>query len=263
MESRTKVLTALMAALGLWAALALMSVAAAPALAQGAGTAAPALAQGAGDAASAPGTSRERAAKTGTIRGTLTENAVVVKKVAGATVKIAGKTVKSTKAGRFVMKGVAPGQRQIVITSSKHLTYRSTLVVQAGANAVTVVLDLTALETYKRNFRAYSTRDYAISYQIIHPDVRAFYAYEQYVSYMKRVPDIVSYQIKKSRKLKSWRPTYLNKAYTNVWAITRVLRYHDASGYFNDDPLTTHWAQVEGRWYVLLNWRQAQQRVQG
>lgn len=191
----------------------------------------------------------------GNLHGQLTDNAVVVKNITGATVTVGGKTVKANSKGRFDLQGIASGQQNIVVKAPQHADYRSTLLVQSGDNQVTVALDLTVLETYKRNFTAYSHRQYHVSYQIIHPDIRALYTYAQYVAYMKTVPDVVSYKILRSKKLASWYADYLQKTYTNVWAITRVLRYHDSSGYFKDDPLTMHWAQVDGRWYAIFNWQ--------
>lgn len=195
------------------------------------------------------------------LHGQLTDNAVVIKKVANATVTVGGMTVKADGKGRFELLGVTAGQEQIVVKAPGHADYQSTMVVQPGDNQVTVALDLTVFETYKRNFKAYSQKRYSVSYQILHPDVRAHYTYARYVAYMKTVPDIVSYKITRSRKLASWHAPYLGKTYRNVWAITRVLRYHDSSGYFTDDPLTMHWGQVEGRWYAIFNWQLTQSRA--
>jgi hypothetical protein len=72
---------------------------------------------------------------------------------------------------------------------------------------------------------------------------------------MRGVPDVVSMRILRNRRLPRWRASYLNKAYRNVWAIRRVVRYHDESGYFTEDPKTQHWHQVQGRWFIIFDWR--------
>jgi hypothetical protein len=192
---------------------------------------------------------------TGVVHGTLTDNAVVKRAITDASVSIAG--IPSAVDGQtYTVEGVPLGQQMLVVSAPRHVTLRRTVEVLAGDNTVDVSLGITAAETYRRYFNAYNHWKYWTAYKMVHPDVRAHYAFARYraVMYFFTHPRYLSMRIVRTSTLATWRPEYLQKTYKDVKVIKSVRRY-PWMGDIVTERGTGHWDKISGRWYSIFDWR--------
>jgi len=194
------------------------------------------------------------ALRSGTVQVALTENAEVREPIAKVQVAFAGKPASLTQGAHFTATGVPVGTQTMVVTAPGHATYTQQVVISPGINDVSAVLNLTPVETYMRYYLAYRFGRYRDAYRILHPDVRKHYSYKKFVTDMKGEVTL-GVKVLATHTLAKWRPSFAHKAYYHVVAVDRAYHYQDAYGTWTDNS-THHWVQINGRWYLIWDWRQ-------
>ena len=189
----------------------------------------------------------------GTVRGVLTENAVVREPINKSTVTVAGEKAK-VSGRRFELTGVPVGTQTVLVISAGHQKYKKTVEVVPGDNDLTVQLNLTPLETYMRYYAAYRFNRLREAHRFVHPDVKKHESFKAFSKSMKQGGIVVGIKIFGSRTLAKWHPAYAKKTYSHIAAIDRSVRYQDAYGAYSDN-YTQHWQQIDGRWYIIYDWR--------
>jgi hypothetical protein len=202
------------------------------------------------------------AADTATVRGTLTENATVVKKIAGARVSVGG--VSATVSGQsYEAIGVPVGSQVLVVTAPGHVRLEQTVELAAGDNVVDVALDVLLKTTYLRYYNAYSHGHYRTAWRMMHPDVldhlvvdgRRF-TYERYARFIKswasRWISCRYLGIEETHKVwKTAKGSGLQARYSNVKCVEYfhklVYRGMPMEGRGN-----SHWLRESGRWYLIF-----------
>lgn len=189
----------------------------------------------------------------GTVQGALKENAEVREPIAKAKVTIAGKPASVARGGRFTATGIPVGTQTVVVTAPGQPTYTKQVVIAPGANTVDAVLNLTPVETYMRYYLAYRFNRFHDAYLMLHPDVKKHYSYKKFVKDMKSQITL-GIKIFGTHTMAKWHPAYAHKTYHGVVAIDRAYTYRDAYGTATEN-YTQHWQQVNGRWYIIFDWR--------
>jgi hypothetical protein len=189
----------------------------------------------------------------GTISGLLKENAEVREAIKRATVTVAGQPA-TVQGARFEVEGVPVGDQTIEVVAGGHQRYSKKITVSPGDNSVTVKLNLTPEETYMRYYQAYRFRRYRQAYLMVHPDVQSHFSYGRFVAANQSTGAVLSIKLFGTRSMGRWSPSYAHRNYRHIVAIDRAVRYQSSSGPYTDN-LTQHWQQIDGRWYIIFDWR--------
>ena len=189
----------------------------------------------------------------GTIVGVLRENAEVKKPIKKAKVTVAGEKV-TLDGNRFTAVGVPVGEQTVTIAAPGHRAYEQTVEVAPGENKLKVSLELTPTETYMRYYQAYRFNRLREAYRFLHDDVKKHETYKHFAKDMGDGSDVVGIKLFEPRSMKKWRCKWAKKTYKDIAAIDRVVRYQDAYGAYSDNN-TQHWQQIDGRWYIIFDWR--------
>ena len=189
----------------------------------------------------------------GTVTGALRENAVIKKAVKDAQVTVAGKKA-VLEGAKFVLAGVPVGSQTLKVVAPGHETYAQEITVAPGQNEAEVELNLTAVETYARMYQAIQFRHYRDAYQVVHPDIRRRYSFNAYVKDDKASYPVLSMKVFGTKVLSKWKPSFLDKTYRHVVAIDRAVRWQDSWGSRTTND-TRHVVNIDGRWYLIYDWR--------
>lgn len=203
------------------------------------------------------------AADTATVRGTLTENATVIKAVTGAQVSVGG--VSATVSGQsYQAIGVPLGTQPLVVTAPGHVKVVKAVELVAGDNVVDVVLDVKLKTTYTRYYQAYSHGHYRTAWGMMHPDVLDHLRVDGRRFTYKRY----------ARFVKSWATRWISGRYLRIEKTHRVWktaagsglqpRYYDVKcieylhrlvycGQLLKERGNSHWLQESGRWYLIFD----------
>jgi hypothetical protein len=189
----------------------------------------------------------------GTVTGVITENAEVKEPLKKVKVTLAGVPVK-VEGKHFTAVGIPVGTQTLVVKAPGHETYKSTLEVAPGDNSAEVTLNLTPTETYLRYYQAYRFDRLRLAYRFLHKDIKKHDSYKHFAKEMGDVSDILGIKLFEPRSMGKWKCAWTKKTYKDVVAIDRATRHQTVYGAYTDNR-TQHWQQIDGRWYLIYDWR--------
>ena len=105
-----------------------------------------------------------------------------------------------------------------------------------------------------RYYTAYRFERWKQAHLFVHPDVKKHESFKTFVKDMQAGGTVTGFKIFGTRTMGKWDCSWAKKKYRHVVAIDRSVRYQGPYGDYSDN-YTQHWQEIDGRWYIIYDWR--------